>query len=258
MSYHHFINLRELFQGDLNSKLLENIISKDFKVLPCNCRNKKNCPYNGKCRNSIVIYQACCLTTGKKYIGNMQQHVKTRIQQHVQDTKRLVISDKKSDSFANHFAKLVPKETEKKDIKNFIKVKVEILWKGNPLSCIKTFGTKCCKLCSKERMAILNLTRKHPEMAINKCNEVYGACYHRPRFHRFKTIQNNASTDESRQDERVNRPSSTTSVGSASSFDSTNSFTNKRERVMCSPYQSEIKDSLRTGSMDYKLNPSGT
>ena len=88
--------------------------------------------------------------------------------------------DKKSDSFANHFAKLVPKETEKKDIKNFIKVKVEILWKGNPLSCVKTFGTKCCKLCSKERMAILNLTRKHPEMAINKCNEVYGACHHRP------------------------------------------------------------------------------
>ena len=110
----------------------------------------------------------------------MQQHVKTRIQQHVQDTKKLVLSDKKSDSFANHFAKLVPEGTEKKDIKNFIKVKVEILWKGNPLSCVKTFGTKHCKLCSKERMAILNLTRKHPEMAINKCNEVYGACHHRP------------------------------------------------------------------------------
>ena len=235
MSYHRFPNLRELFQGDLNKKLLQDVVSKDFQMLPCNCRNKMSCPYNGKCRTSIVIYQACCLTTGKKYIGNMQQHVKTRIQQHVQDTKRLVLSDKKSDSFANHFAKLVPEGTEKKDIKNFIKVKVEILWKGNPLSCVKTFGTKHCKLCSKERMAILNLTRKHPEMAINKCNEVYGACRHRPRFHRFKKVQNNASTDESDKDERVNRPSSTTSMESTHSFASTDSFTDKRECDVLSP-----------------------
>ncbi len=56
MSYHHFSNMRELFQGDLNTKLNRNIISKDFQNLPCNCRNKQACPYAGKCRHSIVVY----------------------------------------------------------------------------------------------------------------------------------------------------------------------------------------------------------
>lgn len=230
MSYHRFLNLRELFQGDLNSKVTKGLTSKDFETLPCNCRNKKGCPFLGRCRESIVVYQACCLITGKKYIGNTQQHVKKRIQQHVQDTKQLFINDKKSDSFANHFAKLVPEGTEKKEVRNFVKVKVEILWKGNPLSCVKTFGTKGCKLCNKERMAILNLTRKTPKMAINKCNEVYGACRHRPRFHRFDQSQNNAtSTDESDKDERVPRPSSTTSVESSYSTNSLGSFSDQRE-----------------------------
>jgi hypothetical protein len=41
MSYHHFSNLRELFQSDLNTKLNKAIISKDFQNLPCNCRNKQ-------------------------------------------------------------------------------------------------------------------------------------------------------------------------------------------------------------------------
>jgi hypothetical protein len=30
--------MRELFQGDLNTKLNCNIISNDFQELPCNCR----------------------------------------------------------------------------------------------------------------------------------------------------------------------------------------------------------------------------
>lgn len=234
MSYHRFLNLRELFQGDLNTKLLKKVVSKDFKDLPCNCRNKKGCPYLGKCRNSIVVYQATDLVTNKRYIGNTQQHVKTRIQQHVQDTKRLFIEGKKSDSFANHFAKNIPEGTAKKEVKNHIKVKVDILWKGNALSCVKTFGTKHCKLCSKERLAILTLTRKSPQLAVNKCNEVHGACRHRPRFHRFdqsQTEANNPSTDESVKDERVARLSSeTTSLDSARSTDSAGSlWTDQRE-----------------------------
>jgi len=50
MSYHRFSNMRELFQGNLNTKLNRNIISKDFQNLPCNCRNKQACPYSGKCK----------------------------------------------------------------------------------------------------------------------------------------------------------------------------------------------------------------
>lgn len=250
MSYHRFLNLRELFQGDLNSKVLKGVESLDFKALPCNCRNTKACPYQGKCRSSICVYQATCLQTNKKYIGCTQQPVKKRIQQHVQDTKRLFIDDKKSDSFASHFAQLVPEGTLKKEVRNFIKVKVDILWQGDPLACVKTFGTKGCKLCNKERWAILNLTRKTPELAINRCNEVYGACRHKPRFHRFNQQQVAApSTDESDKDERVpTRPSSTTSMESNRSTDSDNNFNDRREStLLLSPFNAGYKENRKNG-----------
>ena len=233
MSYHRFSNLRELFQSDLNTKLNSTVISKDFQNLPCNCRNKQACSYEGKCRHSIVVYQATCLKTNKQYIGNTQQHVKTRLQGHIQDIKNLFINDKSSDSFALHFASLVPEGTAKKNVKDFIKVKVDILWQGDPLSCVKTFGTRSCKLCAKERYAIIKLTRETPNLAINKCNEVHGACHHKPRFHRFDHSENaNSSTDESGRMKGLQQPSSTTSTGSSSSNHTLGSFNDRREESM--------------------------
>lgn len=84
------------------------------------------------------------------------------------------------------------------------------------MQCVKTFGTRRCKLCAK----VLTLTRKTPQLAINKCNKVHGTCRHRPRFHRFdqSQIDANASTDESDMDERVARlSSSSASLGSTHS-----------------------------------------
>jgi predicted GIY-YIG superfamily endonuclease len=172
------------------------------------------------------VYQTKCQVSGKKYVGCTQQHLKKRIQQHENDVKNLYQKGFKSDSFANHFAKNIPKKTQAKKIKKFIRAETDILWQGDPISCVKTFGTKSCKLCNQERLAILKLTRKTPTLAINTCTEIYGACRHRPRFHRFNTSSKNAptSTDESRKDERVPRPDSTTSASSASSQDTTGSF----------------------------------
>jgi hypothetical protein len=56
MSYHHFSNLRKLFQSNLNTKLNNAIISKDFQNLPCNCRNKQACPYEGKKNAAIPLW----------------------------------------------------------------------------------------------------------------------------------------------------------------------------------------------------------
>jgi hypothetical protein len=104
---------------------------------------------------------------------------------------------------------------------------------GNPLSCVKTFGTKGCKLCNKERWAILNLTRKYPNLAINKSNEIYGACRHKPKFHRFTRRQNDASTDETEKVERVTgRPNSTTSQASTSSTATFESCDKRGEDVL--------------------------
>ena len=256
MSYHRFPNLREIFQGDLTKKLLDGLGSRDFLTLPCNCRKKADCIYNGKCRSSIIVYQATCLITGKRYIGNTQQHLKTRMQQHTQDVKNLVKADKRSDSFAEHFASLIPKEMERKEISKAVQLKVDILWKGNPLSCVKTFGTRACKLCSKERLEILKLVRTEPVRAINKNNEIYGACRHKPKFHKFCRLAEPAlaSTDESEKDERVPRPDSTTSTSTASSSltsnsqETTESF-GQREQEKYNPPQRDVLDRFRISKL---------
>ena len=108
MSYHRFSNLGEIFQGNLNNKLMKNITSKDFMDLKCNCNNSTTvdgkCIYDSNCRKSIVIYKATCKECGSYYIGNTQQKLKLRMNQHFADTKNLVNNEKFSDSFAKHFA----------------------------------------------------------------------------------------------------------------------------------------------------------
>jgi hypothetical protein len=75
-----------------------------------------------------------------------------------------------------------------------------------------------------------------PHLAINKCNEVHGACRHRPRFHRFDHSENsNSSTDESVRTKESQRLSSTTSVGSTSSTVTLGSFDDRRGEPVLGP-----------------------
>jgi hypothetical protein len=86
---------------------------------------------------------------------------------------------------------------------------------------------------TKKGWAILNLTQKYPNLAINKSNEIYGACRHKPKFHRFTRRQNDASTDETEKVERVTgRPNSTTSQASTSSTATFESCDKRGEDVL--------------------------
>ena len=84
----------------------------------------------------------------------------------------------------------------------------KVLWQGNPINVVKTFGTPNCALCNKERLEILKQSRKDPNSLINSCNEIYGACRHNSKFHRY--ISRTPSTDESNKDERVTLTQPTT------------------------------------------------
>lgn len=219
MSYRRFSNFGEMLQGDLSSKLNKRVISLDFESLPCNCRVKDeegNCLYGEDSRKKIAVYETICLVTGDKYTGCTQQFVKIRDQQHVKDTKDRVYKDRNSDSFAHHFSQFIPSDCPRKDSGKFIRRTVKIVWKGDPMGCVKTFGTEKCKLCARERLSILKQLRgKAKDKTINTCDEIYGACRHLPRFHRFKTSDTPpANTVEPEQGERVDGPLSTTSTTS--------------------------------------------
>ena len=109
MSYTKHSNLRELFQEDLNKKMMDGINSRDFMDLDCNC-NKNNlrngvCIFCGYCRKKCVVYKATCnCKDHHKYIGYTQNGVKKRFDGHCADVINKVKHDKNSSSFSKHMA----------------------------------------------------------------------------------------------------------------------------------------------------------
>lgn len=206
MSYRRHSNLSQLFQGDLTAKLMRGVESADFKDRPCNCCNatlvEGSCFCKGKCRKSVVVYKANCKLCNCFYIGNTQQKLKKRMEQHFGETTKLVNDGEKSDSFAAHFASHFldqEQDARRQDIRNM--VDMEIVWQGDAISCMKSFGQLNCRLCMKERLEILKQTRKYPDKLLNSKSELYGACRHKTKFHRLE--MNTASTDDGDNPERV-------------------------------------------------------
>jgi hypothetical protein len=180
MSYHQFPNLREMLAGDLSKKLTDGVELMDFKVRDCNCRDPRGtgkCQYEGIYRVPIVIYKVTCKITNKIYIRNIQQNFKKRIAGHFQDVKLLMEKGvQHSDFYARHVASIWPQgaaPTPGRDL-----IQCNILWQGNPLSVVKTFGKFTCALCNRERMKIIKLNRTIPDKLINSCSKIHGACCH--------------------------------------------------------------------------------
>ena len=115
-----------------------------------------SCAFGGDCRKSVVVFKVECVDCGMCYLGNTQQKLKMRTRQHLGEVCKLVNTGKASDSFAKHFAIHQKQRTSKLTIGEArTKVKVSILWQGNPISCNKSFGKLNCSLCMKERVLIL-------------------------------------------------------------------------------------------------------
>ena len=137
----------------------------------------------------MVGYEATCLECNKFYIGNTSQTLKKRMGQHFLNTKRLVQTGKALDLFASHYTTHFKLGSKIKRMNVRRICRTRILWHGNPISCCKSFGKSCCQLCMRERMEILRRHNKEPDKIINSCGEIYGACRHKPKFHRYTNKQ---------------------------------------------------------------------
>ena len=141
------------------------------------------------------------------YIGNTQQKLKTQMTQHFGEVKDLIKLGKSSDTFAYHFAQHIDPTLHTTINVPKIRgmVKMEVLWQGDPISCMKSFGTNACSLCMRERVEILNQHRKDPNSLINSNTEIYGACRHKTRFHRYHmdNSTHTYSTDDGSIPEKV-------------------------------------------------------
>ena len=105
-----------------------------------------------------------------------------------------------------------------------------ILWQGNPVSVQKSFGTKNCILCMKERTQILKSMYQTPNLLINNNSEIYGSCRHKPRFHRFSPPS--TGTDESYEGQKSSSQDSPTLENSEKTTDLDNTHTNNRAETV--------------------------
>ena len=115
--------------------------------------------------------------------------------QHFNEAKSSANKELSSDSFAKYFGKQAKEEHDittitAKHVRD--RTCIKILWQGNPISASKSFGKLDCTLCMRERLEILKAFKNQPLRLINSSNELYGACRHRPVFHRYTNYTTSA------------------------------------------------------------------
>ena len=111
MAYRRFPNVRDLYRGDLDSKLNKGLTSEEVKPRACNCiaPNKRDgkCVYGEECRVPCVIYKIKCRHCKKFYIGNTSDHFKSRVAGHCSDACSVLnkVNNQRSTACSRHFIK---------------------------------------------------------------------------------------------------------------------------------------------------------
>ena len=177
-------NLREPFQRDLTAKLNKEVQSLDCVTRECNCKpgSQEPCPHNNICRERIVVHQLKSAHTNHCHIGSTSCHAKTRFQNHTTQIIQCHETGKKSTSAARFFAAALMNFRPGTVLARSVRCQTEhsVLWQGNPLSTVQTFGTPHCKLCSKERLEMCKRARYKRDALINERTNLFEAskmCY---------------------------------------------------------------------------------
>ena len=109
------------------------------------------------CKYKNVVYKTTCTRCLKFYIGATQNYVKNRFTQHYCSVKKMLETGESSTRFSSHFSKFYREEygTDKYDVDKMRNLcRHEILYEGNALSVVKTYGTEKCRICAEEKYAI--------------------------------------------------------------------------------------------------------
>ena len=145
-----------------NKQVLNRLSSADTETPPCNCRNKRDCPLEGKCRTKCVIYKASiCTSKGKtiSYYGCCETDFKARYYNHKQTSSK------------RHQTELSKLVWRLKDEGHIPVIKWSIVCKAKPYSS----GAMHCQLYLAEKLAIL---RADPDTTLNKRPELVAKCSH--------------------------------------------------------------------------------
>jgi len=168
LSYSCMPNMKSIISSH-NKTLLS-----DYNTAPtqqpnkqCNCRTKDECPLQGKCLETNVVYQATVTTDTEteSYVG-LATNFKERFRNHTTSFRH--VNKRNSTELSKHVWKL-------KDAKKPFNIAWKVLRKSKPYNNV----TKKCSLCLYEKFLII--CRKDL-CSLNKRNELATSCPHRNRY----------------------------------------------------------------------------
>ena len=141
---------------------------QDEGTKTCNCRKKDECPLDGECLVSEVVYQATVKTQDAQetYIGLTANQFKARYRNHQMSFRH--VKRRNETELSKHLWKL-------KDENKEYTVTWKIVAKAKPYTNL----TKRCNLCNTEKFFLIT----KPHMAsLNRRNELISTCRHRRKF----------------------------------------------------------------------------
>ena len=136
-----------------------------------NCRDKNECPLDGKCLTSSVVYQAAITTKDiahqtKNYIGVTAGPFKERFNNHKKSINNY--SYRKETELSKYAWELKEQDIQF-DIKRSVIKRVPAF----------SAGKKSCELRLEEKLLILKSKR---EQTLNKRSELFAKCHHKNKF----------------------------------------------------------------------------
>ena len=153
--------------------MLNRLSSADTVTPPCNRRNRRDCPLEGKCRTKCVIYKASvCPPNGKtmSYYGCCEKDFKACYYNHKQSFKT---------SSKRHQTELFRLVWRLKDEGHIPVIKWSIVFNAKPYSS----GAMHFQLCLAKKLAILWADL---DTTLNKRSELVAKCRHRNKYKLIK------------------------------------------------------------------------
>ena len=156
---------KRILLSSCSSYTRDNKDSKTNKT--CNCRQKNNCPLNGNCLQSSVVYQATVTrkdnNTFETYIGLTETDFKTRHTNHIASFR--YTKHKNSTKLSKHIWTLKNNNID-------YSISWRVLSSSSPYNSL----SKRCNLCFKEKFQIIC----QPDLSsLNKRNRLVSSCRHR-------------------------------------------------------------------------------
>ena len=166
VSYRTCPNLQSTITGH-NKRVLGTTQRPDEKG--CNCRVPGDCPLDGKCLTSNLVYKSTVSSANgsKEYIGLTATSFKTRYTSHKSSFKHQ--SKSSSTALSSHIWNLKENKTP-----------FSPSWSIMALASSYSNKTRSCQLCLTEKTMI---SLADPSKSLNRRNEIVSKCRHRDKIY---------------------------------------------------------------------------